>query len=45
MCNKESYDRVFIESFDLEKNYLNAKLEYYSIETWVLIGHVTQMTA
>jgi len=44
MSNKEKYDRIFIESFDLEKSRLNDKLEYNSIESWDSIGHM-QMIA
>ena len=44
MSNKENYDRVFIESFDLDEKQLNDKLEYNSIESWDSIGHM-QMIA
>ena len=44
MSNKDNYDRVFIESFDLDEDKLNDKLEYNSIEAWDSIGHM-QMIA
>ena len=44
MSNKEIYDGVFIESFTVDANKLNEKLEYNSIETWDSIGHM-QMIA
>jgi acyl carrier protein len=44
MRNKEKYDRAFIESFSINANKLNEKLEYNSIETWDSIGHM-QMIA
>ena len=44
MRNKDNYNRVFIESFDLDENKLNDKLEYNSIEDWDSIGHL-QMIA
>ncbi len=44
MSNKETYDKVFIESFSVEEKKLNDKLVYNSIETWDSIGHM-QMIA
>ena len=44
MEKKEAYNRVFIESFDLDEKKLNDKLEYNSIEAWDSIGHM-QMIA
>ena len=44
MSNKDKYDRVFIESFDLDEKKLNDKLEYNSIKSWDSIGHM-QMIA
>ena len=40
MSNKDNYDQVFIESFDLDAKQLNDKLEYNSIEAWDSIGHM-----
>ena len=40
MSNKDNYDRVFIESFDLDEKKLNDKLEYNSIKSWDSIGHM-----
>ena len=44
MKNKDNYDQVFIETFSVDKNELNDKLEYNSIEAWDSIGHM-QMIA
>jgi acyl carrier protein len=44
MSNKEKYDDAFIESFSIDANKLNEKLEYNSIESWDSIGHM-QMIA
>ena len=44
MSNKEKYDEAFIESFSIDANKLNDKLEYNSIEAWDSIGHM-QMIA
>ena len=44
MSNKDNYDCVFIESFDLDEKKLNDKLEYNSIKSWDSIGHM-QMIA
>ena len=44
MSNKDNYDRVFIESFDLDEKKLNDKLEYNTIKSWDSIGHM-QMIA
>ena len=44
MTKKENYNRVFMESFDLDEKQLNEKLEYNSIESWDSIGHM-QMIA
>jgi len=44
MSKKETYDKIFLESFSLEKKNLNDKLVYNSVETWDSIGHM-QMIA
>ena len=44
MNNKDNYDQVFFETFSVDKNDLNDKLEYNSIEAWDSIGHM-QMIA
>ena len=44
MTNKDNYDQVFIETFSVDKNELNDKLEYNTIEAWDSIGHM-QMIA
>jgi len=40
MKNKNNYDRIFKESFELEEEDLNDKLEYNSIEAWDSIEHM-----
>ncbi len=40
MNNKEKYDQAFIESFSIDANDLNDKLEYNSIQTWDSVGHM-----
>ena len=44
MINRENYDKVFMDSFELDKSKLNDELEYNSIEAWDSIGHM-QMIA
>ena len=44
MNKKEAYNRVFIESFDLDEKQLNNKLEYNSIKSWDSIGHMLMIT-
>ena len=44
MSNKDNYDRVFIESFDLDEKKLNDKLEYNSIKSWDSIGHMQMIS-
>ena len=43
MNNKNIYDNAFIETFSLDENKLNEKLEYNSIESWDSIGHMQLM--
>ena len=45
MNNKEKYDQAFIESFSIEANDLNDKLEYNSIQTWDSVGHMGLIAA
>jgi len=44
MSSKEKYNEVFMETFSLDADKLNDKLEYNSIEAWDSIGHM-QMIA
>ena len=45
MNNKEKYDQAFIESFSIDANDLNDKLEYNSIQTWDSVGHMGLIAA
>ena len=45
MNNKEKYDQAFIESFSIDANDLNEKLEYNSIQTWDSVGHMGLIAA
>ena len=45
MNNKEKYDQAFIESFSINANDLNDKLEYNSIQTWDSVGHMGLIAA
>ena len=45
MNNKEKYDQAFIESFSIDANDLNNKLEYNSIQTWDSVGHMGLIAA
>ena len=40
MNNKQKYDQVFIESFSINKEKLDDKLEYNSIPEWDSVGHM-----
>ena len=40
MNNLEKYKTVFKESFSIDDDKLNEKLEYNSIETWDSVGHM-----
>ena len=43
--NKEKYIKCFVDSFEVEKDKINQKLEYQSITEWDSIGHMTLMAA
>ncbi len=40
MSNKEKYDNVFMESFSVTAEMLNASLAYQSIPAWDSVGHM-----
>ena len=40
MTNKEKYEKVFINSFSIDKSELNEKLVYESVSEWDSIGHM-----
>ena len=41
MSSKDTYDKVFLEAFSIEKELLDDSLEYESIQEWDSIGHMT----
>ena len=43
MSNKEKYDEVFIEIFEISKDELSDSLEYQSITAWDSVGHMSLM--
>jgi len=43
MSNKEKYDEVFIEIFEITKDELSDSLEYQSITAWDSVGHMSLM--
>lgn len=45
MSNKQKYDAIFMEVFEIKEDKLNEKLEYQSIDTWDSVGHMSLMAA
>ena len=45
MSNKQKYDEIFMEVFEISKDQLNENLEYQSIEPWDSVGHMALMAA
>jgi len=45
MSNKQKYDEIFIEIFEVNADELNEMLEYQSIESWDSVGHMALMAA
>lgn len=45
MSNKQKYDGIFIEVFEISADQLNGSLEYQSIEPWDSVGHMALMAA
>ena len=45
MSNKDKYDKIFMETFEIAHNQLNKNLKYQSIEAWDSVGHMTLMAA
>ncbi len=43
MSNKEKYDNAFKDTFEINDDQLNDKLEYQSIDTWDSVGHMSLM--
>ena len=45
MSNKQKYDEIFIEVFEISGAQINDSLEYQSIEPWDSVGHMALMAA
>jgi len=45
MSNKQKYDEIFMETFEITGDQLNESLEYQSIESWDSVGHMALMAA
>ena len=45
MSNKQKYDEIFIEVFEISSDQLNESLEYQSIQPWDSVGHMALMAA
>ena len=45
MSNKDKYDEIFIETFEISADQLNESLEYQSIESWDSVGHMALIAA
>ena len=43
MSNKQKYDQVFIQVFEIDQSVLEGDLEYDTIETWDSIGHMSMI--
>ena len=43
MDHKQKYDKVFIESFSLDKEKLKKNIEYNSIKQWDSVGHMSMI--
>jgi len=45
MSNREKYDEIFMETFDISNDALSENLEYQSIPAWDSVGHMSLMAA
>jgi len=43
MTNKDKYDAIFIEVFEIDLSDLTDDLEYQSIRSWDSVGHMSLM--
>ncbi len=43
--SRQIYDRVFVETFDINEDDLNESLEYQSIPAWDSVGHMSLIAA
>ncbi|OYU72072.1 MAG: acyl carrier protein [Alphaproteobacteria bacterium PA3] len=45
MSNREIYDQIFKETFNLSDRDLNEMLEYQSVKEWDSVGHMSLVSA
>lgn len=45
MTNREKYNGVFLQCFQIEETMLNESLVYQSVPTWDSIGHMAMIAA
>ena len=45
ITNEDKYKKSFVDSFEIEEDSINNKLEYNSIPEWDSIGHMSLMAA
>ncbi len=45
MSNKQKYNEIFMEEFEITSDQLNESLEYQSIAPWDSVGHMALMAA
>ena len=43
MNNNQKYDKVFIDSFSIDKGKLEKNIEYNSIPAWDSVGHMSRI--
>ena len=43
--SRQIYDRVFVETFEINEDDLNETLEYQSIPAWDSVGHMSLIAA
>ena len=43
MTNKDKYDAIFQEVFEINQSDLTEELEYQSIDSWDSVGHMSLM--
>lgn len=45
MTNQEKYEKVFVDSFSIDKSALASDLEYNTIPAWDSVGHMALIAA
>jgi len=45
MTNREKYDQIFKETFNLKDTDLNDALQYQSVKEWDSVGHMSLVSA